>query len=223
MAGLKRSRAMRRWRPRKKARILRRPTWKRQVGVVNVKRTFNYGYWQPSTTATTDFWKYFTFRFYELPTYTEFTNVFDRYKLNGIKVTFRPRFNGFTGDNTTDTTLPGVTNQAGANLHIINDPYSITAPSGTYTRTNMNLFLEQGNVRSYNGNKVINVFFKPTTYETVDGVATGRLKRPGWISSAANPLFYGFHAFAQDFNMTGSFGQSWDIFVTFYMQFTGLR
>lgn len=225
----KRPRATRRPMRTKRRRVLRamrRPTKGPFVGkIVSIKRTFNLGYWQPSTVSTSDFWKYYTFRFSDLPSYTEFQPLFDLYKINAIKVTFRPRFNSFDGANTTDTTLPGITNQQGTNLHIVVDPYSAnTAPTGTYTRSNMNTFLENGKVRTYNGNKAVSVYFKPTILDAIgDGTVTRAIKAPWLYTGGVGTQHYGFHAFAQDVNMTGTFGQSWDIFVTYYMQFKGLK
>lgn len=226
MANYKRQRRQQLRRPRKKARIMRPlagPSRTMRGTLVNAVRTFNYSYWQPSTATTADFWKFFAFRFSDLPSVAEFRALFDLVKLNRIKVVFRPRFNSFEGANTTDTVPPGVTNQSGTNLHIIADPYNITSPAGLYTRANMNTFLENGKVRSYNGNRAIKVYWKPTTFITLDGSAVGKLIPAPWCQCAADPQYYGFHAFAQDVNMNGTFGNSWDVFVTYYMQFKGLK
>lgn len=205
---------------RKRMTITRAP--RRSEGLT-LQRTFNHSFWQPSAVSTSDFWKHYAFRYQDLPSYAEFAALFDQVRITRIKVVFRPRFESFDGANTTDVVAPLVTNQAGCNLHIINDPYSTTSPSGTYTRTNLNTFLENGKVRSYNGNKAVTVSYKPTTYITLDGSATGKLVTAPWQQISANPQYYGFFAFAQDFNMNGSFGQSWDVFVTFTMNFKGVK
>lgn len=218
---------------RRKILRVRRPISSfRSRQVVSMSRTFNYntlagGYWQPATTTTADFWKYYSFTFADLPSNSEFKNVFDQYKINAIKVVFRPRFDNFAGNDTTDTTAPGVSNQAGCNMHVIVDPQSTTSPSGTYTRSNLNTFLEAGSrVKSYNGNKAITVYFKPNIPNAILAASTASTQwtKPRWIqTNIDNVLHTGFHAFAQDFNMTGTFGQSWDVFVTYYMQFRGWK
>lgn len=186
------------------------------------KRTFYSFSWSPATTTTGDFWKYIELTASAIPSNGEYAAVFDQYKINGFKYTFRPRYDGFEGSNTTDTTLPGVSNQAGTMLHIINDPTSTTSPSGTYTVATLHTFMENGNVRTYSGNRPVSVYVKPLIYDTVTGGSTSR--RPGWIpwSNTAIP-HRGFHVFTQDTNMTGVFGQAWDVYVTVYFQCRGMK
>lgn len=221
---LKRTRAQA-TRPRKK-RVMNR---KRRVprglrtSIVTCKRQFRHSFWQPSTAATLDFWKIFWFKLNDLPSSAEFTALFDEYRINGIKVVFRPRFDNFSGNDTTDTTLPGVTNQSGVNLHICKDPRGVISPSGVYGPSTLNAMFEHDNIRSYNGNKAISVYYKPTVVNTVDGSAAKYTYAP-WLSTAYPGLnHFGFSAFAQDINFSGTFGQSWDIFVTYYMQFRGMK
>lgn len=194
------------------------------VGVTKIQRTFNFGYWQPATTLTSDFWKQYQFRLQDLPSYTEITSLFDQYKINAIRVKFVPRFDSFGGDNTTDTTLPGITNQAGTQLHIIKDQRATMAPSGTYTRTNLNTFLENGKVKTYTGNRPITVYFKPAVTNNVGASVQAAFLWAPWLqTSSADIVHYGFQAFASDANLNGSFGNSWDVFVTYYMMVKGLR
>lgn len=212
--------------PRKSSKMRRRIP--RGVGLKNevsitCKRQFRQTFWQPSTAATSDFWKIFWFKLTDLPTSSEFTNLFDEYRFNAIKVVFRPRFSGFDGANTTDSTLPGITNQAGTNLHIALDPKGSISPSGAYSSSSLNLFMENDNIRSYNGNRAVTVYYKPTVMRTVDGLAA-EFKTSPWLSTSYPAInHFGFSAYAQDFNFNGTFGQSWDIFVTYYMSFRGLK
>lgn len=227
MAMFKRKRAAGPTRPRKKARYTRKAIIPRGIRepYLQMSRTFWKETWTPSTVATSNFWKYYTFLMADLPSFSDMTNVFDRFKINGIKVTFRPRYDGFAGNDTVDTTLPGVTNQGMCRLHIINDPASNVTPSGVYTSANMNAFLENGSVRSYSGSRPISIYFKPTVNVTTGGVAAGRRVRAGWLQSTAGTSIEhnGFHVYAQDVNFTGVFNQAWDVFVTYYMAFKGLR
>lgn len=190
--------------------------------VVSFKRTFCVGNITPSTASTAGFWQYQSYAFNQMPSNTEFTALFDQYKLNGFKTVWRPRFDSFAGNDTTDTTLPGTTAQGGANIHIINDPTSTITPTGTYTYTTLNTFLENGSVRSHTGNKPFSVYVKPMVPNQLSG-GTNRVRSP-WID-VSNPgvIHNGFHYFIQDTNMTGVFNQSWDIFVTFYFQCRGMK
>lgn len=191
------------------------------------KRTFWLENWSPNTATTAGFWRYYQVSMNSMPSVGEFTPLFDQYRINAIKFTFRPRYDSFAGNDTVDTTLPGVTNQGGTQLHIINDPYSIIGASGTYNSTNLNTFLEQGSVKSYNGNRAVSVYYKPTINKTVDGAAGGnnveRARAPFLNANNTSVVHNGFHVFAQDINLTGAFGQSFDVFVTFYMTWKNLR
>lgn len=193
------------------------------VNVTRLKRTFIWQTWTPSTTTTNDFWRFLNPTFGNLPSSPELSAVFDLYKITGVKFTFRPRYTGFDGADTTDVTAPGVTNQGTTDVHYIIDPISYLTPSGTYTSANLNNFLENGNVKSRSGTRPFSIYYKPMT-----NVATGSgpMKKSGqWLSTqTANDLaLNGVHVFMKDVNMTGVFSQAFDIFVTYYMSFKGLR
>lgn len=190
---------------------------------LSCKRTFWFENWQPSTVATVNFWKYYNFGFSQLPTAAEFVALFDQYRISAIKVTFRPRFDNFAGNNTTDVTPPGVTAQQGSYLSIINDPRSTIVPTGTYNSANYNIFCEQGNVKTYQGTRPISVYFKPIIREAGAGGAIISRRPPFFSTTVTTEPHYGFHAFAHDGNFSGTFGNSWDVFVTYYMMFKNLR
>lgn len=212
---------------KRKTRRSRKMTMTRvpRQGSMNVVRTFWYENWTPSTVTTANFWKYYAFRFSDIPQYTEYSAIFDQYRINAVKVTFRPRYDNFAGNDTTDTTLPGVTNQGLTTAHIINDPYSQLVPSGVYSSANLNIFLENGRVRSYTGVKPFSVYLKPTIYETVSATNTARIKRAPFLmcQDGFNAAHRGFHIFLQDINLTGVFGQSFDVFYTYYLTLKGMR
>ena len=206
------------------SRIPRAPRYS-AVNVVRAKRTFFLENWTPSTGVTSGFWRYYTPSLSQLPSAAEFQALFDMYKISAIKLVLRPRYDNFDGSNTTDTTLPGVTNQGGTNVHVLIDPDSTTVvPTGTYTSTNLNTFLENGSVRSYTGNRPITIYWKP---KVGDAMALGESRvRPKWMGTSATPstlIHHGVHIFLQDTNLTGTFNQSFDVFVTYYMMFKSLK
>lgn len=104
-------------RPRKYRRMVRknRPSKAIMQSNVNVERTWWSANWTPSTTATNGFWRYITVNLGACPNVSEYTNLFEQYKINKLTFTLRPRYDSFSGENTTDTTPPGVTNQG---LHV---------------------------------------------------------------------------------------------------------
>lgn len=208
--------------------MMRKPLMLRKtprLNVLNVKRTAWIESWTLSTASTVGFWRYYQFTVANIPSSAEFTNLFDTYRIKGVRITFRPRYSGFSGNDTTDTTLPGITNQAGNYVHVINDPYSTVTPSGTYTTTNLNSFLENGNVKTYNGNKPFSVYVSKPTIDTYRGgtATASRVKAPWMQTTAANQPHNGVHVFLQDTNMTGTSGQTFDVFYTIYAQFKNLK
>lgn len=188
--------------------------------VLYMKRTVSWFTWTPGSTTASDFWKYLSPALDTVTSYTEMAALFDQYKINGVKLKLVPRYDSFAGNDTTDTTLPGITNQGGTQVHVIVDPLSQLIPVGTYSRANLNTFLENGNVRTYTGNKPINIFFKPTVSSTFGGLTTaGRIRSP-WLSTASPSIVHnGVHVFIQDVNLSGVFGQTFDVFCTLYMAF----
>lgn len=219
----KRAATMRRTAKRASAlRMTRRIT---STPIISVQREFWYESWTLNNVAVNNYWRYYSFRLQDLPSYLDFAAPFDRFKINGIKVTFRPKYDNFAGNDTVDTTLPGVTNQGGARLSIINDPASNFAPAGVYGAGTYNIFLENGKARVANGNKDISVYFKPMVNAETGGLSAGRRIRAPMLqcSQAAGLVHNGFHVYASDTNFTGVFGQTFDVYVTYYMTFTGLR
>lgn len=191
--------------------------------VISIQRTWRASTWTPGTATTSDFWRVFSVTLGGCPSASEFTSLFDKYKINGLKVTFRPRYDSFAGNDTTDVTAPGVTNQGGNDFHIIVDPHNETVPSGTYTNVTLNSFLENGKVRSYRGNRPFSIYCKPAVGMDLQGIASA-VRGPSWISTTQTGVtHYGFQAFITDPGMTGNFSQAYDLFYTIYLQLKGVR
>lgn len=189
---------------------------------ITVARKFWASYWVPGTAATTDFWKYYQFQPNQIPNWSDFFNLFDQYKINALKFSFVPRSDGFAGNDTTDTTLPGVTNAAGTRLHVVNDPYSTVVPAGLYSAATLNSMMEQGTTRTFIGTKTVDVYFKPTINVTTEAGSNYRVKAP-WLNVNVQNVHNGFHIMAQDSNFVGLFNQSYDVFITAYASFRNLR
>lgn len=200
-----------------------RPRMRMGSKVVFIKRTFRALTWTPDVATTSGFWRNSGYTLNVMPSSTDVTSLFDQYKINGVKITFRPRYDSFAGNDTTDTTLPGITNQGGCDVHCIVDPYNMTAPSGTYTNANLNMFLENGRVRTYSGNKPFSVFVKPTVDHELGGITSSQRKRT-WVSTTQPGItHYGAQFFIADPGLTGNFGQSWDVYFTYYLACRGIR
>jgi len=210
---------------KRRATVARVPRRIISTPIINVQRQFHLENWTPSNVATINFWRYYTCSLASLPSYLDFAAPFDQFRINAVKFTFRPRYDSFAGNDTTDTTLPGVSNQSGGRLSVILDPMSNYTPSGVYGASNHNIFLENGKAKVYPGNRDVNVYYKPTVNQEVGGLSAGKRTRAPFLqcATATGLTHNGFHIYAHDVNFTGVFGQSWDVYVTYYMTFKGLR
>lgn len=182
--------------------------------------------WQPNTASVGGYWRYFTFNLGQLPDLAGYVAMFDTYRINAIKVEFHPRFTEFAGNDTTDTALPGVTNQAGTRMSLLADTKSSLVPVGAYGSGTYNDFLQQGSPKTHMGIRPFSIYFRPQVGETVGAnIAGGLRRRSTWLQlDLANSVPHaGFHAFAWDPNFSGTFGNSFDVLVTYYVQFRGMR
>lgn len=217
------SRLVRRSYKRRRTGVYRRRLRRVRGAFLQAKRSFYAFNWAPNTTTTDGFWKYTTSKLNDLPSYLEFVNLFDLYRIKALKFTLRPKYDSFAGNDTTDTTLPGITNQGGTFVHVCKDKYSNVSPSGTYTSTTLNTYLEQGNVRTYRGLRPINIYVRAPVVDMPAGAGNKRVASP-WLQTADYTTVHrGTHIFMQDPAFNGTFGQSFDVFVTLYMQFKNLR
>lgn len=213
-------------RPYKKRRIMRRkPAVPRGIrqrpGVLAVTRKFYTGPLQFSTASTAGFWNYVTVTAGTLPSFSEFSNVFDEYRILGVKVEYRPSY-----DTTIIPTGAGTNSQPEAYLHVLVDPASTLIPSGTYTSTNLNTFLENQGVRTYKANRYIKFFFRPKVADSLEGgsTSTRQFKMPWTKTTNTGVVLRGYHTFIQvnNFNTTNT-NISLDTFLTYYMMFRNTR
>lgn len=199
--------------------------WRKNYGIVKIKRTTYGGNWTQSTVSTSGFWRYLTYSLQDMNNYTEVTNLFDEYKITGIMVKFVPRYDSFAGNNTTDVVQPNVTNQTGNYITTYIDTSSSLTPSGTFTSSTYNTFIENCNGASKmrQGLKPFTIFFRPKIPNDVGGTSTSH-QSPKWLSTASPSIVHsGAHVFMHDVNFVGSSGQSYDMFVTHYVQARGLH
>lgn len=174
---------------------------------VTFKRTSNIGAWTFSTVTVPGYWQYLTYNMSQhFTNFTEIASLFDEYKVNAIKVTFRPRY-----DN-----IP-IAGQSQAFAHVIIDPSSSVTPTGAYSQASLNSFLENGNVKTYTLNKPFSVYWKPKTSVTTPTSTYYTASR--YLKTTDNTAaFRGFHMFLQQNNMaTDNTNIVLDQFVTVYL------
>lgn len=192
--------------------------------IVTVKRTRYSQNWVPATTTTSDFLKQFNVNSGALPDFTSYAATFEEYRVLRVTAKFVPRYTSFDGANTTDTTLPGVTNQAQTHCTILFDLYGDYTPTGTYGSTSYNAMCDSGKVYSKNCNRPFYITWKPTVASGSVTGATNRYVRAKWIKTTDTALAHiGPCVYMHDVNFTGVFGQAFDIFYTTTVQYRGIK
>lgn len=182
------------------------------------KRVLYNGAWTMSTAATSGFWRYETFSAGNINNFAELAQVFDEYKINGIKVTYRPRYDNIDGN----TAAAGLVQTT---AHVVIDPDTTnTTPSGVYSAATLNGFLEQGDkVKSYTLNKPFSIYFKPKQLLSTPTGSIG--SRPRFNKTTDTAVNYrGYHIFLAQNNMVSSNNQViLDQFITVYFSMRNLK
>lgn len=217
----KRKRAFRPFkRVTKRKTFARRKRMYRRAGVTSVKRTFYLENFNFDPSNTNGFWRLVGMNAVTLPSFAEFQAVFDEYKINAIKFTYRPRY---------DTVVAGT---GGANIqcfaHTVIDPASTVVPAGTYSQATLNSFMENSGVRTHTLNKPFSVYYKPKVEKSVSNgvnqISTQMSPMPWCKTSAGGIALKGHHIFLQQNNFSNQSGIiNLDTYVTLYMQFKNLK
>lgn len=186
-----------------------------------IKRTIYAGNWTFGTAATTDFWRYVTFQASSINNFTEMAGLFDEYKINAVKITYRPAY-----DNVANLGAAGTLAQPQAYAHVLIDPASTLIPSGVYSSGNMNTFLENQGVRTYTLNRPFSVYVRPKVQDQLFGGSTStRTVKPPYIKTTETAVDHrGFHMFLQQNNFANTNTNiRLDIFATYYITLRNIK
>lgn len=169
-------------RPIRRRRVMKRMArpMRSLIPQINMKRTFYYDTWSPNSASTNGFWRQLSIRFDQIPNNTELSAVFGQYKLNAVKFAMIPSFSEFDGSQEQQTS-PVITPMA--HVWVCYDKYTTTTPSGVYSVTTLNNFMEQGQIKTVkDSNKLINIYQKSPTYAGWDASAGTytKLKAASW-------------------------------------------
>ena len=186
-----------------------------------LKRTTFSSTWSFGTATTNDFWRYYTFTAGDVGGFSDFADIFDEYKITGVKVTFRPAY-----DTVHNVAGVGALTQPQAYAHVVLDNASVVVPSSTYTQANMNAFLENGGVKTYTLNEPFSVYVPLKVSDALLGGGTStRFIDAPWIRTNETGVSHrGFHMFLQQNSFaTGNTNIKLDTFYTFYIQFRNVK
>lgn len=170
---------LRRRRPMRRRTMMRRRPRLSSLKVHHFKRTFQAT--DIAGLAGADVLGAYTFRLDQLPNYTEFTNLFDAYRMNKIVIKFVPTANSSSvGSSLTDPLTQ---------FHTVLDFDDATAPAS------LNAMYEYGNWRMSRGSVIHTRVFTPAvSLALLDGAGTttGAQKYKQWISTTQpDVLHYG--------------------------------
>lgn len=178
--------------------------------------------WNPTTTA--GFWRRPAPSISSLPDIADFQNMFDEYKMLGVKITLHPRFQSVTA--------PAAA--VSGSLVYQNSPYLTYAidttsspnylPTGAYSSSTYNNMLEEcNNPKTRIFNKPISIYYKPKIQTDVtqgSSYSNSRMESPKWISfeNGTQVPMWSTQLFIHDynFNMTDTFQFSCDVHYTYY-------
>lgn len=224
MAFLRKSMIKRRSTIKRRPRLMRKRYISRKRGAprsaltfprLQMTRTNFVGTWSFATTTTNDFWRYFTFSAANIGNFTDMSNLFDEYRINAIKVTFRPRY-----DSVIATLGGGLTTLSQAYAHVIVDPASTLLPSGVYAATTLNTFLENQGVKTYTLNRPFSIYLKPKVQDSLQGGGTStRVISPSFVKTSETGVDHrGFHMYLQQNAFATDNTQiKLDMYYTFYL------
>lgn len=197
-------RMARRVRRRAPMRMTRRVTSR---NFVSVKRTYHAG---ALILGTTWLGQSYNFVLQSLPNYTDFTNAFDAYRILAVKMMFIP-------------TITSIDGEAGTTTRQVPRLYTAIDKTGNPQTSSENSMLEYGNLRIIkNPLSPFSIYVRhPAVWQgvaTASSVAYSEPRGGAWLScDSVNIPHYG--TVIGGIHASGTTGVSYNILVTYYMQF----
>lgn len=184
-----------------------------------MKRTVYDGSWVYSSASTSGFWRYQSFTAgTHINNFAELAAVFDSYKINAIKQTWRPRYDSVDASGAAANTT--------VYAHIIKDPDSTTlVPTGVQGSGTLNGFLEQGDkVKSYSCNRPFSVYFKPKIQNQGLGGDSQTTVWSRFLKTTNTVATHrGYHMYLAPNNFTAAPNLVLDSYVTVYFTMKDLK
>lgn len=145
----------------------------------------------------------------QLPNSSDFTNLFDKYRIQGVKLRLLPNITDNNTGNANTLNIP--------RTHYCWDYDDYTAPSS------LNSMLERDNVKIIQGNQVINTFSRPKVQMAMYNSATtsgyGDAIKGQWIDCTNDAVpHYGFKMWC-DTDAVSTQVVRYKVYATFYLNF----
>lgn len=177
-----------------------------QGTIYRFKRTLKLDQFSTSSLAATG--KAYQFSLSQLPNPTEFTNLYDTYKLCGVKLKIIPRL---TEASVTST----------ANIHNTSPLHSAIDYDDASTTNDILTVMQYQNYKMTRGLAVHQRYFKPRMAELVyNGVSNGYAQGRRWINcSNADVPHYAFKCVIEP----TAVAIQYDVYATYYVSFKSVR
>lgn len=152
---------------------------------------------------------YFKFRLADLPNFTDFTNLYERYKIVGVKLRFIP----VKGDNS-ELNSTGGAYMSPLAVAINRSAIQLTADDRTF-----NELVETQDCRVYDSRKGFNMYIPyPKFYAPADGFTTAQ-EKSGWIRSGeANIHHFGLQYAFQISSLSAANATAFSVIATYYIK-----
>lgn len=190
--------------------------FKRTVKISDITASFN-----SATGVTTNIAGAYVLSLDTLPNYTEFTNLYDQYKINGIKLSFVPSCNSYINSSVSGTSVAVGFSRFNSAI----DYDDSTTP------TSENVLLQYGSLRTTPGFKNHTRYFKPkvrnaAVIDTVSGALAAGPSRGGqWLSTSAPDVeHYGLKVWCSGpINTVTSTAITYSVYATLYIACKNVR
>jgi hypothetical protein len=203
-------------RPMRRNRRSRRPRLMRNIA--QPIQYFKRSVWSPSTFNLTngiDNFRGLNFRLNQLPNFSEFTSLYDQYKICGVKVELYPRYD-------TATQTPGLIGTSPDTSYQQTRVFSVLDYDDSSTFTTMDTLMQYQNIKETSSVQKHVRFLKPKYANRIfaTGVSDGFKPGSGFIDCTYNNVEhygvkFGFQA--------PSMNLSYDMRTTFYLAFKNVR
>lgn len=187
-----------------------------QSGIYSYRRTLSTTFTPTYNGVLTNTYLALEFQLGDLAGYTEFTTLYDSWRLKKVNLRFIPRMNSF--------------GQADYAATFTACPNLITAidTDDSATPTSLDDLLQYANHKIHPWYKQFSVSFAPKVATAVYGGATFSAYAQGspWIDSASatTAIYYGLKLGTTGYAATNNGNAaSWDIFVTYHIECKGVR
>lgn len=186
-------------------------------------RTSRVGQWVFNPASTNGFWRYETVDLNILPNASEYTALFEEYKIRAVKFRYVPNYDNMSSG---DANNSAATINNSYQVHVCADPNTgILIPAGAYNTATLNTYLAEANRnRIIRGGKEFSVYYKPKVLEDVNQTVSSKTVYFPWTRTTfPTNTARGHHMFIWGNNGSNVGGLTFEVYVTLYLEFRGMK